>query len=340
MKKIAIAILNWNGKEFINQFLQVVIDNSIGSDVEIVVIDNASTDGSVRFIEENYPQVRTIVLNKNYGFADGYNIGLKQINAEYFILLNSDIEVTPNWIKPVISYMDTHPHVAAAMPKIKSYHSRNFFEYAGASGGFIDKFGYPFCRGRVISHIEEDKGQYDSIIDIFWASGACLFVRASTFIEAGKFDGDFFAHMEEIDLCWRLKRLGYSIVSIPESVVYHVGGGTLPVNTPFKVYLNHRNNLYLLQKNLPGESLFIVLFFRLIMDGLSALMYLSKLNLRFFISVIKAHLYFYKNIKSTQRKRKAFMKLQKVSDVGQIYQHGIVYNYFIRKWRTFDKYKN
>ncbi|MDX9925531.1 MAG: glycosyltransferase family 2 protein, partial [Ignavibacteriaceae bacterium] len=291
--KISLVILNWNGIDYLKTFLPFIIQYSNIPGVTIVVADNGSTDDSVNYIESHFPSIQLICLDKNYGFTGGYNRALQQLNSEYYILLNSDVEVSENWIEPVIKIMDEDTTIAAAMPKILSYSDRHKFEYAGASGGFIDKLGYPFCRGRIIGDIEEDKGQYNDVRDIFWASGTAMFIRSELFIGYGGLDEDFFAHMEELDLCWRLKNGGYRIVVVPDSVVYHVGGGTLPNNTPRKIYLNYRNNIMLLLKNLESIQLIPIILTRMILDGFSACVYLLKMNFSFFWSVIKAHMSFY-----------------------------------------------
>ncbi|MBN1117726.1 MAG: glycosyltransferase family 2 protein [Bacteroidales bacterium] len=339
MNKVSVVILNYNGIKYLRQFLPSVIANSQDEGVEIVVADNSSTDSSIQFMKESYPDIRLIEFDTNSGYAGGYNAALEQVNSEYYILLNSDVEVPENWIKPVLEFLDNNRDVAAAMPKIKSYTKKSHFEYAGAAGGFIDKYGYPFCRGRVLSFVEEDNNQYNDIADIFWASGACLFVRAELFHKAGGFDTDFFAHMEEIDLCWRLWHMGHRIVIVPDSEVFHVGGGTLPINTPFKMYLNYRNNLFLLQKNLPSEKLFPVLLSRLILDGASAMVYLLKLSFGFFGAVFRAHMHFYKNLRKTHKKRKQIQKFCSQKNISTIYNHSMVFNFIIRKRRVFKEYK-
>ncbi|MCF6364714.1 MAG: glycosyltransferase family 2 protein [Bacteroidales bacterium] len=331
--KIAIVILNWNGKKYLEKFLPSVVKYSQGEDITIIVADNGSTDNSVSFVQNSYSEIQLILFDKNYGFTGGYNKALEQIDAEYFVLLNSDLEVTKNWIEPIIKMMDNDDTIAAAMPKIRSYEKQCSFEYAGASGGFIDKYGYPFCRGRIIGTIEEDTGQYDKTSEIFWASGAAMFVRAKLFIETGGLDNDFFAHMEEIDLCWRLKNKGYKIIVNPESVVYHVGGGTLSNNNPHKIFLNYRNNLLLLLKNLPKRKILPIIFSRLILDGLSGFIYLVGLKFGFFFAVIKAHFSFYGKIRATLKKReKNTNKKHK-----EIYKRSIVFDYFIKKKKTFNK---
>ncbi|MCF6242878.1 MAG: glycosyltransferase family 2 protein [Bacteroidales bacterium] len=297
--KVAVVILNWNGEKYLKQFIPALIKNSNSDEVVLYVADNASSDDSVQYLRDNYPQIKLILLDENYGFAGGYNKALQQINAEYYILLNSDVEVTSNWIFPIIEKLDQDKSIAAAMPKIKSFNKKTYFEYAGAAGGFIDKYGYPFCRGRILDTIEKDAGQYDDEREIFWASGACMFVRSSVFHEHDGFDADFFAHMEEIDLCWRMKNSGYKIMYYSDVEVYHVGGGALPNNSPFKLYLNFRNNLFMLYKNLPKGKLFQTLFLRMILDGASALVYLLQFSFSSFSAVFRAHIAFYKSLKNT-----------------------------------------
>ncbi len=339
--KVAIVILNWNGQKFLEQFMPSVDENSKGENYTVYVADNGSTDNSIQFLKEKYPNVKLIIFDKNYGFTGGYNKALEQINAEYFILLNSDIEVTPNWITPIISFMDKNPEVAAVQPKILAYYDKKQFEYAGAAGGFIDKFGYPFCRGRIIDTAEKDNNQYNEITEIFWATGACLFIRSEEYLK-NKLDDDFFAHMEEIDLCWRLKNQGKKIVYFPDVQVYHVGGGTLPKTSPKKLFLNYRNNLLLLYKNLPKEKLFKTLISRMLLDGISAFVYLLKFQFSSFNAVFKAHLQFYKLKPKFKQKRKDLLKYNSV-DFEEIYNKSIVFNYILRKKNTFTSlnyYKN
>ena len=276
MKKVSVVILNWNGVGMLQKFLPGVIKYSQGEGVEVCVADNGSTDESVVWLQTYCPDVRLIVLGKNYGFADGYNMVLQQVEAEYVVLLNSDVEVTPHWLDPLMEYMDAHPEMAACQPKIRSERNKALFEYAGASGGYLDKYGYPFCRGRIFDVVEEDKGQYDAIQPIFWATGAALFIRLKDYQKAGGLDARFFAHMEEIDLCWRLRSRGRGIVCIPQSTVYHVGAATLKKENPRKTFLNFRNNLLMLYKNLPKKELKRVMFLRGVLDGVAALVFLLK----------------------------------------------------------------
>jgi GT2 family glycosyltransferase len=269
--KISIVILNYNGRHHMERFLPSVVQHTTTPDTEIVIADNCSTDDSIAFLTTVYPQLRLIQLDKNYGFAGGYNKALKQTEAEYFILLNSDVEVTPGWVESLVETMDERPEVAACQPKIRALNNRTYFEHAGACGGFIDRLGYPFCRGRLFSSLEEDKGQYDTIREVFWATGACLFIRSKDFFDAGGFDDTFFAHMEEIDLCWRLKNRGRSILCIPQSTVYHLGGGSMSKKNCRKTYLNFRNNWCMLYKNMPEDELRKIAFPRFVLDYLAAL---------------------------------------------------------------------
>ena len=294
-KDIAVVILNWNGQQWLEKFLPTVIEKS--SMANIYIADNASTDDSISLIENNFPSVKIIQNQLNEGYAKGYNDALKDLKEKYFVLLNSDIEVTNNWIKPIINLMEENPNISACQPKILDYNNKDSFEYAGASGGYIDNLGYPFTRGRIFDSIESDNNQYDDVKEIFWASGACFFVRADHFNEVNGFDNNFFAHQEEIDLCWRLKIKGYQIMVDPHSVVYHVGGGTLDDSSPFKTYLNFRNNLFMLTKNLNFFSLLITLYFRLPLDGIAAVTLLKKKNgFLHLLAVLRAHLVFYVSI--------------------------------------------
>ena len=301
--KTAVVILNWNGKHWLDKFLANVIGFS--PEAEVIIADNNSNDDSVNYLQKHYPSIRIIQNDGNYGYAKGYNLALQKIDAEYFILLNSDIQVTEDWINPIIKLMDKYQSISACQPKILDYHNKKKFEYAGASGGFIDSLGYPFCRGRVFDYLEEDKGQYNDSREIFWATGACLFVRASHYFEVNGFDEDFFAHQEEIDLCWRLKNKGYKVFVEPRSEVFHVGGGTLNVGSPFKTHLNFRNNLYMLFKNLPLPSLFIIIPIRLILDGIASITFLNKKQgINHLFAVMKAHFAFYSEIPKLITKRR------------------------------------
>lgn len=336
MLKTAIVILNWNGEKFLKKFLPTVIKYTPEVNTEIIIADNNSTDNSIGFLNKNHPDLRLIIFDKNYGFTGGYNKALDQIDAQYFVLLNSDIEVTENWLDPLIRLLDSDSKIAACQPKIRSYHQNENFEYAGAAGGFIDKYGYPFCRGRILDITESDTGQYNKIRDVFWATGACMLVRANLYKEIGGLDDDFFAHMEEIDLCWRFKNLGYRIVCNPESEVFHVGGGTLPNNSPFKLYLNFRNNLFLLYKNLPKGRLFPVITSRMVLDGLSAIVFLLKFSFSSFRAVSKAHIHFYKSLKKLREKREVLLSNTTSINHKEIYTKSIVLNYYVRKKHKFS----
>jgi GT2 family glycosyltransferase len=303
--KLAIVILAWNNKDLLDKFLPKLVEFS--GDAQIYVIDNASTDHSVQFIEKNYPKIQIIKNQQNYGFAKGYNVGLQQIEADIYCLLNSDVEVTKNWTEPIIKLFQQKPNLAVAQPKILDYKNKNTFEYAGAAGGFIDKFGYPYCRGRIFDKTEQDFGQYNDTTSIMWASGACFFIRADEFTQ-NLFDPDFFSHMEEIDLCWRLSNQGKEIVCCGESAVYHVGGASLHHANAIKTYLNFRNNLFMLIKNLPKNQLFIIIFTRMILDGVAAFGFLFTRGFSHFLAVLKAHFSFYKNLNYFYQKRKGKFK--------------------------------
>ncbi len=332
MKKVAVVILNYNGKAFLNKFLPGVIAKT-GEDAEIWVADNNSLDGSTELLAESFPEVKTIVNPYNGGFALGYNLALERIDADYYVLLNSDIEVSDNWIKPVIELMETDESIAACQPKILSYHDQKSFEYAGAGGGFIDKYGYPFCRGRLFLSLENDEAQYDSPTEVFWASGACMFIKADIYHKAGGLDADFFAHMEEIDLCWRLKNKGYKVMYCPDSTVYHVGGGTLPKSSARKTYLNFRNNFSLLYKNLPEDRLLKTFLIRLILDGAAGLKFLLQGGFQDFIAVIEAHLYFYRNLGKLKKKRKELSQ----NHVSRIYQGNIAMDHYLGRKKKFSE---
>ncbi len=297
MNKVAIVILNWNGAGMLRRFLPSVIRWSSETGVKIYVADNGSTDDSLLLLRREFPQVAVVELQENYGFAEGYNQALSRIAASYYILLNSDVEVTEGWLQPMVDYLDAHPETAACQPKILSWTDKSRFEHAGAAGGFLDRYGYPFCRGRIMEATEPDKGQYDSIVPVFWATGAALFIRADEYHAAGGLDGRFFAHMEEIDLCWRLRARGKELVCIPQSTVYHLGGGTLAKENPRKTFLNFRNNLLMLYKNLPQQELAGVMAFRFFADYLAAALFLMKGE--------------FKNGLAVYRARKAYRRLRR-----------------------------
>ncbi len=317
MSHLAIVILNWNGKNWLQKFLPTVIKNSAGA--EIFVIDNASTDHSVNYLQENFPSIHIICNRQNFGFAGGYNEGLKKIKADIYCLLNSDVEVTENWLLPVMQLFESDENIAAIQPKILDYNTPTQFEYAGAAGGLIDNLGYPYCRGRVFENLDTDLGQFNDETEIFWASGCCLFVRSSAFWEVNGFDERFFAHQEEIDLCWRLKNEGYKIWYTGISAVYHVGGGTLNKQSPMKTYLNMRNNLTMLLKNLPRTQLLWVLPARMILDGFAAFYFLIRQGPAHFWAVLRAHFSFYAHIPGTLKRR----------------QRRQISSYFQSKWLIF-----
>lgn len=333
--KIAVIILNWNGEGLLKEFLPSVISNTPTELANIYITDNGSTDNSVEFVKSNFPAIKIIQLDKNYGFAEGYNKAIEDIKEEYTILLNSDVEVTSNWLYPLLNYMEKHKEVAACQPKILSYNKKDFFEYAGAAGGFIDKFGYPFCRGRLFNVIEPDRGQYDSIINVFWASGACLMIRTSIYKQVGGLDAHFFAHMEEIDLCWRLWARGYKVVCIPSSIVYHMGGATLSKINPYKTYLNFRNSLYLLYKNFPN-NLFLTFSIRLILDILACIKFILSFELKNAIAVVKAHLSFLKTYKLFKNSRKENLEQTVNHQISTIYNGSLVFSFFVRKKRYYS----
>ncbi|MBR4233217.1 MAG: glycosyltransferase family 2 protein [Bacteroidales bacterium] len=285
----AVVILNWNGLGMLKTYLPLLVERTTCCGAFIVVADNGSTDGSVEWLEENWPSVRTIRFDRNWGFTGGYNRALLEIDADYYVLLNSDVEVSPGWLEPLVGFLEEHPEAGICQPKILSVADRGSFEYAGAAGGFIDRYGYPFCRGRILSKLERDEGQYDSAEECFWASGACMVVRSALYHHLGGLDESFFAHMEEIDFCGRAKLLGYQVWCVPASTVWHVGGGTLPNDSPRKLYFNYRNNLLMLYKNLPDSIRRGRIFARMCLDGASAAVYLFTGRFQFFKSVLKAH---------------------------------------------------
>jgi GT2 family glycosyltransferase len=334
LPKVAIVILNWNGKKYLEEFLPSVCASTYPN-LDIVVGDNASDDGSVQFLRENYPNIAILENDQNYGFTGGYNRVLSRVEAEYYILLNSDIEVVPRWIEPVISLMESDSLIAAAAPKIKSYKQKTHFEHAGAAGGFIDKFGYPFCEGRIFFEIEEDKGQYEVSKEVFWASGAALFIKKKYWDECLGFDERFFAHMEEIDLCWRLKNMGLRVMYCAESEVYHVGGGTLNTESPFKTYLNFRNNLMLLKKNLPFSRAILVIPLRFVFDLLALIRFLTEGKYKNAWAVSRAHQNFIVNLfsKNITTVRSRYRKY----NLTGMYKRSIVLDFFARKKHLFSQ---
>lgn len=336
MNKIAIVILNWNGVDMMRRYLTDVVNYSIVDNAVVYVADNASTDDSVEMLRSEYPQVKVILLEKNWGFAEGYNKALSQIEAEYYVLLNSDVKVTHHWLQPLVEFMDAHSDVAACQPKLLSIIDTDSFEYAGACGGFIDLYGYPFCRGRVFNTIERDKGQYDTAMPILWATGACMMIRSSEYWNAGGFDGRFFAHNEEIDLCWRLRLLGRKVYCIPDSAVFHLGGGTLPKSNPMKTYLNFRNNLTMLYKNLPDRELRKVMRMRFLLDWLAALqMLVLGRSIGDFKAVIKARMAFKAWKNDFRHDRETIQSTAKVDAVPERICISILWQYYIKRNKTF-----
>ncbi len=332
MKKLAIVILNYNGQSFLEKFLPTVIQYS--NEHEIIVADNCSTDDSIVFLQKCFPEIRLIVNASNGGFAKGYNDALAQVESEFYLLLNSDIEVTENWLTPLLAVMED-PKVAGCQPKIKAYSEKERFEHAGASGGFLDKDYFPFCRGRIFQKVETDVGQYDTPKEVFWATGAALLIRSKLYHEVGGLDEDFFAHMEEIDLCWRLKKKGYAFRVAPESVVYHVGGGTLDYASPFKTYLNFRNSLYMIIKNHDGPLL-PKMFRRLLLDGIAGIRFLVRWELKQLGSILKAHKDVYLNLRRTLKKRRK-IKLQSTQFNSKgLFQGSILWERYILKKDVFS----
>lgn len=332
---VAVVILNYNGKKLLQQYLPSVIKNSVGYDIYLA--DNASTDDSVDFTEAHFPEVKVLRLGSNFGFAKGYNEALKQVSADYFVLLNSDVEVTNGWIEPVIELMKNDQGIAAAQPKVLSYTEKSKFEYAGACGGFIDKYGYPFCRGRLFNVLEDDKGQYNDTVQVFWATGACMFVRADVFRETGGFDDLFFAHMEEIDLCWRMRNNGRKVYVVPASVVYHLGGGTLHKISPRKTFLNFRNNLITLTKNYPGNWLPVFLL-RLVLDGIAGFKFLLEGKPAHTWAVVRAHFAYYCRLPQTLSLRKKYRSDKDFNaNNSLIYSGSVVADHYLRKKTKFSE---
>lgn len=332
---VAIVILSYNNKAYLQKFLPGVLASTY-SNKKVVLIDNGSTDDGSSFVQQHYPAVQLVVLDNNYGFADGYNRGLAQVQADYFVLLNSDVEVTPNWIEPVIALMESDTTIAACQPKILSYNNKDYFEYAGAAGGFIDALGYPFSRGRVFDVLERDNGQYNDTCKIFWATGAAMFVRASVYTKLGGLDGYFFAHMEEIDLCWRMQRAGYAIYCCPASTVYHVGGGTLPKGNTRKVFLNFRNNLIMLCKNLPWYQKLFKLPVRILLDVVFAFKSLATGDAKTFAAIWRAHTAVIAWLLT--KKEPSYKCIKKpLNALTGVYNGSLIWQHFARRKTTFSE---
>jgi GT2 family glycosyltransferase len=334
--KVAVVILNWNGCDMLRTFLPSVVRHSDSDEVGIYVADNGSTDDSVAMLRTEFPTVQLILLDRNYGFADGYNKALQQVDAKYVVLLNSDVEVTPHWLEPMIAHLDIHPEVAACQPKLRSYREKEYFEYAGAAGGFIDRYGYPFCRGRIFDVVEKDDGQYNNVMQLLWATGAALFIRRADYIKAGGLDGRFFAHMEEIDLCWRLRTRGRDIVCIPKSTVYHVGGATLKKENPQKTFLNFRNNLLMLYKNLPERDLHHVMRVRCLLDYIAAGVFLVKGDVANACSVFRARREYRRIRPAFLASRKENMQKSVVQFIPERINSSILWLYYVKGRRSFS----
>ncbi len=336
MTKTTVIILNWNGEELLKQFLPLVTAHTKSKDCAVMVADNGSTDGSVSFLQNQFPDLDLILFDQNHGFAEGYNKAIQLVDSEYVILLNSDVETTPGWSIPLVSYLEDHPETAAVQPTIRSFHQRCHFEYAGAAGGLLDRYGYPFCRGRILDRVEEDFGQYREVLPVFWASGACLCIRKSDYISAGGLDGHFFAHMEEIDLCWRLNARGRGVVCVPSSVVYHVGGASLGKENPRKLYLNFRNNLLMLYKNMPGRRLFFTYPIRFVFDLLALLHLLMQGKVKSSIAIVDAYCDFFRMRRSYREKREENLLLTKKTLLPGEYRRSILIAYYLRNRKTYS----
>ena len=332
----AVVILNWNNRSYLERFLPVLLENTPRESADLIVVDNASTDDSIDWLTKNYPDIRLIRIAKNLGYAGGYNIALKGLPHDYFVCINSDVEVTPGWIQPLIRRMEEDPSIGACMPKIRALDDRKMFEYAGAAGGFLDCWGYSFCRGRLFNVNERDEGQYDTPSFVFWASGACLLVRAKAFRQAGGFDARFFAHMEEIDLCWRMQNADWSIFCETDSVVYHMGAGSLASENPLKTYLNFRNNLLMLYKNLKRTDLLMILPIRLILDGIAAGRFLIKGQIPHFLAIFKAHCSFYSLIPGM---RKSSFPRKNYYLLKGVYKGSAVFDFFMNDIQRFSDLK-
>ncbi len=327
--KIAVVILNWNGEVLLERFLPSVVKFS--GDATIYVADNASTDGSIEFLEKRYPEIKIIKNSTNGGFAQGYNEALQQVDADIFCLLNSDVEVTEDWLAPIPETFNTLPKAAIIQPKILDLLNKEYFEYAGAAGGFIDQLGYPFCRGRIFQTLEKDEGQYDDTKEIFWATGACMFVRKAVFSELNGFDADYFAHQEEVDFCWRAKNQGHKVYYIGTTKVYHLGGSTLSNMNPKKTYLNFRNSLFSITKNLPIHKAFIIIFIRLLLDGIAAIRFIFQFRFKHFLAILRAHFSFYRQFKRMYKKREKSKFLLKYYTTKSI-----VWSYFVHQVKNFN----
>lgn len=335
MTKVAIVILNWNGADMMRRFLPGVIANS--PEARVFVADNASSDGSLEMLSADFPTVSQIVLDRNYGFADGYNQALRQVEAEYYVLLNSDVETPHQWLAPLLQYMEANPDVAACQPILRCQWNKEYFEYAGAAGGYLDSLGYPYCRGRLMATVEKDYGQYNTIAPVMWATGACMMIRSQDYWQVGGLDGRFFAHQEEIDLCWRLRSRGRGIVCIPDSIVYHLGGGTLPQGNPRKTFLNFRNNLLLLYKNLPQERLEPVMRIRFWLDALASLKFLLTFQWGSFLAVCRARREYHRIRADFQQDRDRNLALGILSPVPEQSTFSLLYQYYVKGRKKYSQ---
>lgn len=331
---VSVVILNYNGKEWLKKFLPYCMQTTYPN-VQWIVADNASSDKSVEYVKTHFPSIEIVQFEVNKGFAKGNNDAILYCKGEYVVLLNSDVEVTPNWLEPLVQRLHNNSDIAAVQPKVLSYYERTYFEYAGASGGFLDKYGVPFCRGRIFQHCEEDKSQYDEAIRVFWATGACMLFRKDIWDSIGGLDDDFFAHMEEIDWCWKAQLAGYQVWCEPKSVVYHVGGGTLAMENPQKTYLNFRNSLFMLYKNLPSHKLWSTLFKRLLLDGLAGIFYLFKGKLKHIWAIVKAHWYFFTKVRRYRKKRHFVQSIAK--NEVKLFSKSIIVEHFVKRKKTFQE---
>jgi GT2 family glycosyltransferase len=334
--KLAIVVLSYNGKDLLEKFLPPILATRT-SYAEVYVVDNASTDGTYEFLQERFPEIRIIKLLVNKGFTNGYVESLPFIEAEYYVLISSDVEVAPGWIDPIINLMDSDPTIGICQPKIKSYNQKTQFEYSGAAGAYIDKYGYPFCRGRIFFTVEEDNNQYEDSREVFWCSGACMFIRSEVYHTIGGFDNEYYAHMEDIDLSWRVKNAGYKVMVCPPAVVYHVGGHIISYGSPAKIFRNFKNGLIMMVKNLPEGQVWNKLFFRLLLDNIAAIRALLNGNTNEYKAIVRAHMQFYTGLPHWLKKRKEALPKVKNPNNSGVYNHSIVWQYFVKKKDTFDK---